>query len=282
MKPSIKWVGGKSWLAPTIKAIYHYHSNRRLVELFCGAASVSLHVEPHQALLNDINPYLVNFHRQWRLGALTVDGALFGNDEATYYANREKFNELIASDAGRHTTQAAQLFYYLNRTGFRGLCRFNKSGQYNVPFGHYKRLDYRRLLQTPRKFCRRWQISCGDFQQVKIRPYDCQYSLADFLYADPPYDQSFAAYDPSGFTWEDQERLARFLAKHDGPTIASNFATERICNLYADHGFTLFQLQIKQKISVGDRNPVQELLAVRNVSPLAMEALIETLRKEPK
>ena len=65
------------------------------------------------------------------------------NDETVYYANRFRFNELLSS--GRSdTAEAAALFYYLNRTGYNGLCRFNQQGEFNVPFGRYKRLDYRK------------------------------------------------------------------------------------------------------------------------------------------
>jgi hypothetical protein len=29
-------------------------------------------------------------------------------------------------------------FFYLNRHGYRGLCRYNLSGHFNVPYGNYK------------------------------------------------------------------------------------------------------------------------------------------------
>ncbi|HEY3384158.1 MAG TPA: DNA adenine methylase [Vicinamibacterales bacterium] len=35
---------------------------------------------------------------------------------------------------------AVALFYYLNRTGYNGLCRFNRRGAFNVPFGKYRRV----------------------------------------------------------------------------------------------------------------------------------------------
>ena len=45
-------------------------------------------------------------------------------------------------NGGRDTAEAASLFYYLNRSGFNGLCHFNQSGAFNVPFGQYNTVAY--------------------------------------------------------------------------------------------------------------------------------------------
>src|SRR6202008_443553 len=94
---------------------------------------------PKHALLNDINSHLINFYRQVQNGLrMRVQ---MRNDEALFYRHRQGFNRLI-QNGKPHTEEAAQLFYYLNRTCFNGLCRFNKSGEFNVPFGSYKRINY--------------------------------------------------------------------------------------------------------------------------------------------
>ena len=35
--------------------------------------------------------------------------------------------------------ERSALFLYFNRHGYNGLCRYNRSGGFNVPFGRYKR-----------------------------------------------------------------------------------------------------------------------------------------------
>ena len=134
-------------------------------------------------------------------------------------------------NANRHkTAEAAQLFYYLNRTGFNGLCRFNRRGLFNVPFGRYKKINYKTDFQEYQPLFRRWTFTQGDFAALAIE-------AGDFIYADPPYDVEFRQYSSGGFDWSDQERLAKWLGEQSVPVIASNQATERILALYKYHGF---------------------------------------------
>ena len=59
----------------------------------------------------------------------------------------------------------------------------------------------------------------------------------DFVYADPPYDVEFTHYAKGGFSWDDQERAAVWLATHPGPVVLVNQATERVETLYRKLGF---------------------------------------------
>jgi DNA adenine methylase len=84
------------------------------------------------------------------------------------------------------------------------------------------------------------------------------------VYADPPYDVEFTTYSPGGFSWEDQERTAQFLADHDGPVVISNQATPKIIELYEGLGFELSYLPGPRRIScTGDRTAAREVLAVK-------------------
>ncbi len=113
--------------------LWQKETRRRLVEPFCGGLAITLGLQPKTALLNDINPHLINFYRFLKAG-LVVDGMRFENKSAAYYASRARFNKLLKQGKAG-SPQAAALFYYLNRTGYNGLCRFNQSGGFNVPFG---------------------------------------------------------------------------------------------------------------------------------------------------
>ena len=254
--PPLKWAGGKRWQVPHLKPFWELHSHRRLVEPFCGGLAVTLGLVPQRALLNDANPHLINFYR-WLKRGLRVELDL-RNDKDLFYQHRVRFNELLRK--GRSTSrEAASLFYFLNRTGFNGLCRFNGKGEFNVPFGRYNQIGYVRDFSAYRDVFRRWQFTRVDFESVPLRS-------EDFVYADPPYDVEFTQYAQGGFSWSDQERTASWLACHPGPVVLVNQATDRIRRLYASLGFKLTELEAPRRINCnGDRTPAMEIFATRNL-----------------
>ncbi len=223
LRPPLKWAGGKRWLVPHVKRLWRGCERRRLVEPFCGGLAVALGLRPRRALLNDVNPHLIGFYRQLARG-FTVSLPMENASDA-YYAYRTIFNALLAAGRG-HTAEAASLFYYLNRTGFNGLCRFNSRGEFNVPFGRYARIAYAR----------------------------------------EPYDVPFTQYARGRFSWDDQVRAAEWLARHPGPVVLSNQATPRVVALYRKLGYELRFLTAPRRIScTGDRTPAREVVATRNM-----------------
>jgi len=217
---------------------------------------VTLSVAPHRALVNDINPHLINFYRHLKRG-LTIRIEM-ENDAAAFYANRLRFNDLLAAGKTR-TVEVASLFYYLNRTGYNGLCRFNSRGQFNVPFGRYNRITYTRDFVGYSNVFANWEFRSQDFEDLRLH-------ADDFVYADPPYDVPFTQYARGRFSWDDQVRAAHWLARHPGPVVLSNQATPRIIALYEHLGYTLMFLAAPRRIScTGNRTPAREVLAVRNL-----------------
>jgi DNA adenine methylase len=256
LKPPLKWAGGKRWQVPFLATIWHGHSNRRLVEPFCGGLAVALGLSPARALLNDANPHLVNFYR-WLQRGFVADIEM-ENDESIYSRQRARFNSLLRV-GGETTSEAAALFYFLNRTGYNGLCRFNKQGEFNVPFGRYKKISYRRDFTAYAPRIAGWEFTSVDFADLAIRP-------DDFVYADPPYDVEFTAYAQGGFSWDDQVRAAACFTRHKGPVVLVNQATRRIEKLYRSLGYAVEHLDAPRRISCnGDRRPAREVVAVRNL-----------------
>jgi DNA adenine methylase len=254
LKPPLKWAGGKRWLVPHLEPIWSRYTNRRYVEPFCGGLAVALGLQPERALLNDINPHLINFYRHLQLGMQIQ--IKMRNQEQSYYTYRFRFNRLIQN--GRSASrEAAELFYYLNRTGYNGLCRFNKSGDFNVPFGTYETINYVSDFTEYAETFKQWKFTNVDVEELELEP-------GDFVYADPPYDVEFTSYSSGGFSWTDQERTAQLLAQHHGPVVISNQATPRIVELYEDLGFELSYLAGPRRIScTGDRTAAREVLALK-------------------
>lgn len=256
LAPPLKWAGGKRWQIPYLREFWDPRISRRLVEPFCGGLAVTLGLLPATAMLNDINPHLINFYRWLRRG-LTISLEM-ENETTHFYRHRDRFNELLRRGKSE-TKEVASLFYYLNRTGYNGLCRFNQSGEFNVPFGRHKRINYKRSFLGYKPLVSNWEFTNASFEQLSLEP-------DDFVYADPPYDVEFRQYSMGGFGWEQQVKTAEFLAKHRGPVVLSNQATDRIVELYSKLGYRLIYLQAPRRIScTGDRTPAAEVLALRNL-----------------
>lgn len=256
MKSPLKWAGGKTWALPRLQELYARHRHRRLVEPFMGACTVALGLDPDRALLADSNIHLVNFFARLRdTRPMTLP---MSHDEVTYYSHRNRFNALSKSD-GKLSREAAELFYYLNRSCFNGLCRFNLSGEYNVPRGKYKTVNYRRDFSEYAAPLRRWTLVHSQFDELTLQP-------DDFVFVDPPYDSDFTSYDGVRFTWEDQVRVVMWLAQHSGPIVATNQATDRVLALYRNSGYTVETAEAPRSVSAkGDRKPVLEMIATRNL-----------------
>ncbi|HMH43088.1 MAG TPA: Dam family site-specific DNA-(adenine-N6)-methyltransferase [Pyrinomonadaceae bacterium] len=257
LPPPLKWAGGKRWQVPHLRKLWEGENRRRLVEPFCGGLAVTLGLSPQRALLNDINPHLINFYR-WLKRGLNISIEM-SNDRSSFDSNRARFNELLRNGKGT-TKEAASLFYYLNRTGYNGLCRFNRSGEFNVPFGKYTTINYKKSFLTYKSVFAVWEFSNTPFSRIVLE-------ADDFVYADPPYDVEFTQYSKDGFGWGDQVSTAEWLAKHSGPVVLSNQATKRILDLYKKLGYKIIKLSAPRRIScTGDRSPAMEVLALRNLS----------------
>src|SRR3972149_1994876 len=93
VEPPLKWAGGKRWQLPHLIPHWERHRDRRLVEPFCGGLAVATGLMPTRALLNDINPHVINFYYRLKKG-LTISIEMELREDA-FYAAREGINELL-------------------------------------------------------------------------------------------------------------------------------------------------------------------------------------------
>lgn len=258
--PLLKWAGGKRWIVSVLSPIMKKIRKDTLVELFAGGAALSLKLEVSKATLNDKNVHLINFYNQIRKGVDIFSlGIEFENDKETFYENRSKFNALIREER-TNTPDSAALFYYLNKTAYNGLMRFNSKGFFNTPFGKYKKINYLFDIEHYKEIFKNWLFTNKDFADVPI-PKDA------IVYADPPYDVEFTHYNAGGFDWKDQVRLAKYLSSLLNPVILSNQATDRIIKLYESSGFDVTLIDAPRFISCnGNREKVKEVIAYKNIS----------------
>ncbi|MCH9780448.1 MAG: DNA adenine methylase [Alphaproteobacteria bacterium] len=255
--PFVKWVGGKRGLLPTITK----HLPRTIDtywEPFVGGGAVYFAFADRigQAYLCDTNEELVLAYRMVKHEVEALIGKL--QEHASNHNGKEYYGEIRSQRPVDALARAAR-FIYLNKTCYNGLYRVNKSGQFNVPVGTYKRpniCDSERLREASRAL-RKATILLGDFSQTIACGDD------DFVYCDPPYHETYNSYQPNGFALADQERLrdaALRWAEGGANVMVSNSDTREIRDLYGQ--FRLNEVVSPRQVSckAASRGRVGELL----------------------
>ena len=257
LTPFLKWAGGKTWLAPKLAEMYEsYRDTHTWVEPFCGGLGATLGVMPERAILSDSNPSLINLQIQ-------IDKGMSNQHQ---WANTQRAFDDIKALFNLHQLSNefnAQAFYYLNRTCFNGLCRFNRKGEFNVAYGKYKKPKLDHDFSVYREVFAYWDFF--NFGYETALSLSKEHIRPTFIYADPPYDDGFTGYS-GAFKWDDQVNLAQMLAALDCPVVASNKATDCVIDLYKSLGFAIEYIEAPRRIACnGDRKPVTEMLATKNI-----------------
>jgi DNA adenine methylase len=267
MRSALKWAGGKKKVINDIVSLLPTKGKKRLVEPFVGGGSVFLNLDFEEYLLIDMNQDLIalfNFIKS-QPTQFIADAAKFfiseNNQSEKYYEFRRQFNESTDS------YERSLLFLYLNRHGYNGLCRYNKSGGYNVPFGRYKHPYFpQKELEYFSEKAQKATFMQGDFATAFS-----QLRADDVVYCDPPYSpinrtSNFTAYAGNSFTDEDQLRLVNCAEKARSigiPTLISNHYVDFTRELYKDASKKkLFQVQRSISQKGKGRIKVQEILAL--------------------
>lgn len=267
MRSALKWAGGKKKVINDIASLLPSKGKRRLVEPFVGGGSVFLNLEFDEYLLIDMNKDLINLFNiiKNQPTAFINDAQKFfngdNNQPEKYYDYRSQFNQ------SADPYERSLLFLYLNRHGYNGLCRYNKSGGYNVPFGRYKHPYFpKEELEYFSKKAQKATFIQGDFETAFS-----QLKANDVVYCDPPYSpinptSNFTAYAGNSFTDEDQKRLvacAEIAKKKNIPTLISNHYVDFTKELYKDaNKKKLFQVQRSISQKGKGRVKVKEILAL--------------------
>ncbi|WP_353315799.1 Dam family site-specific DNA-(adenine-N6)-methyltransferase [Candidatus Albibeggiatoa sp. nov. NOAA] len=224
--PPIKSQGIKTKLVPWIQNIAPKKTQALWVEPFMGTGVVAFNIAPKQALLCDTNPHLIRFYQAIANGEITPDqvrtflnaegSKLLEKGESHYYEIRERFNN-------HHQPLD---FLFLNRAGFNGMIRFNRKGEFNIPFCRkpqrfaqayitkiVNQIDYvARLLKT-KSFtfkCQPFEITIAEAESDSI------------IYCDPPYIDRHTDYY-NGWGDEQERSLHQLLSNTDSQFILSTW-----------------------------------------------------------
>ncbi|WP_341317464.1 Dam family site-specific DNA-(adenine-N6)-methyltransferase [Paraburkholderia sp. IMGN_8] len=265
-RPFVKWAGGKSRLLNHI--IPAIPAGRRFVEPFLGGGAVFLNAKNFdQYLLGDSNKHLIDLYTcvvEHRHEFIALASTFF--DES--YRSPERYQEVRhAFNHERDVMVRSARFVYLNRFGFNGLCRYNRAGQFNTPYGHPRQVPgfpVKQILAFAEK-AQRATFVHGDFSELMRLA-----TPGDVVYCDPPYldrddSASFRAYGADGFGVARQGELAelsRELAARGVPVVISNHDCRAARELYAGAEIITFPARRSISAATGSRGNVGELLAI--------------------
>ena len=218
--------------------------------------------------LADINSDLINLYNivKMRTADFIRDAQLLftpeGNNEICYYQRRTEFN--TSTDA----YQRALLFLYLNRHCYNGLCRYNLRGEFNVPFGRYRKPYFPEAELL-------WFAERAQKATFVCESYDVTLTSAgkgSVVYCDPPYaplsaTANFTAYHTNSFSLREQENLAALAAQlaaseHRIPVLISNHDTALTRLWYQDAVLHVVKARRSISRSIAGRTKVDELLAL--------------------
>lgn len=227
MKPMIKYRGGKSREIPhLIKHIPKFTG--RYIEPFFGGGALYFYLEPKKAIINDINSKLMKFyegvksyyqllrkeldeiekiytHNRKSFEALkkkTPELRVDDDNETLYYQLRDMFNDLIDKKYSD-----ALLYFYINKTAYSGMIRYNAKGEFNVPYGRYPNLNTLLVTKSHHNLLTNAELFNLDYNHI----FD-MIKEDDFVFLDPPYDCVFSDYGNAeykdGFSEESHVELA--------------------------------------------------------------------------
>lgn len=184
--------------------------NGRYIEPFLGGGAVFFQIEPQQAIINDINTPLMSFYRGVRdnyqvlrqeldtieaiytnnraafdkLKAQYSDKRIEDKNEVLYYIMRDMYNNLVEREYSD-----ALIYYFINKTSYSGMIRYNSRGEFNVPFGRYKNINTRLISERHSELLQRAELFNLDYSEIFEMSQD-----GDFMFLDPPYDCIFSDY----------------------------------------------------------------------------------------
>lgn len=268
MKPMLKYAGGKSKEIEVIKKFIPEFSGK-YIEPFFGGGALYFSLEPEKVIINDINLRLIEFYQgisndygriKKELSALETvyiknrqkyeedkkgtNGKVADLNEKLYYEMRDFFN------GKQNELHPATVYYFINKTAYSGMIRYNKAGKYNVPYGRYKNFNTKLITENHNKLLKKSEIFCKDYKEIFTMS-----RKEDFIFLDPPYDCVFNNYGNkelvNGFTEEMHKELSENFKKLEAKALMVIGKTPLIEKLYKD--YIVFEYDKKYSVNIKNR-----------------------------
>lgn len=271
--PPIKCQGIKTKIVPFIKEKVRRDESGVWIEPFVGTGVVAFNVAPQNALLCDKNQYIIALYQEIQSGIITsktvrefleYHGAALERQGAAYYkAMRDAFNK----------NGDPLYFLFLNRADFNGMIRFNRRGQFNVPFcqkpNRFSKAYITKICNQVESVAKvmqgkNWIFRCASWQEAFKEATE-----SDYIYLDPPYIGRDTTYVGE---WSEAEAVQLSEYAHDTPANVclsmwkeNEFRrNQHLFDYWSD--FTWFEQEHYYHIGAkeANRHPMIEVLAIKN------------------
>ena len=268
-KPFVKWAGGKRSIMPhLLSCMPNQDRFDKYYEPFVGGGAFFFGIESRvrTAYLSDMNAELMVAYKMIQTRLPEIIKALEYHhklhDKRHFIAERKRYKQECP------VGQAAR-FIYLNKTCFNGLYRVNSKGMFNAPMGAYKNpriVDHENLNNVNLVLQEKAQLRWGSFE--KIDPI-----AGDFVYCDPPYDETFDQYTQNRFNGKEHlslSLLSNNWHKSGVKVMISNSDTDMIRQLYKAKHWHITSVEAPKTINckASGRGKANELI-ITNYDPTA-------------
>lgn len=271
IKPILKWAGGKTQLLSVLKSNLPESFNT-YYEPFIGGASLLLSVQPDKAVINDINPQLINLYKTIRNSPNSFLSIIKEMDSISctkeiYLALRDRYNEKIKNNV--QDVECAALMVWINKHCFNGLYRVNNKGLFNVPYNNKIKGDSCNIENIH-------SISTY-FNSIELTILNTDFEKAcesvqrgDFVYFDSPYipeseTANFTSYSSIGFSLDDHKRLSELFKRLDSigaKLLLSNNDIPLIYKLYPN--YNIIPIDAKRMINRDANKRIGREVIIRN------------------
>lgn len=231
--PPIKSQGIKTKLVPWINDLVlkaGVDLKGRWIEPFLGTGVVGFNSPMEGAhIVGDTNPHIINFYKGIQEGKITPytmrsylekESKLLATADEDGYAHFREVRDRFNSEHSPYD------FIFLSRAGFNGMMRFNRHGDWNIPFckkperfapAYITKIcnQIANISQIIRKG--NWQFRNDDFRKTIAAAKE-----GDIIYCDPPYFGRYVDYY-NGWTEQDEHDLFELLSQSKAKFILSTW-----------------------------------------------------------
>ena len=206
-KSPLNYVGGKYKLLNQIIPLFPDDIDT-FVDLFSGGCNVGINIEAKNIICNDTEQVVIDLLNSWKeldsSEALNILESTISKYQLSKI-NEEGFKQIRLDY--NNGNKSWNMFYAMLTHAFNYQIRFNKDGNYNMPFGRNRSSFNPTLKKNFIEFIDKLNEKNIDFISMDFSKVDLSMlTVNDIVYCDPPYLITCASYNEQGGWNETKER----------------------------------------------------------------------------